>query len=159
MQRYVAVLQQDPQNVDALYYVAVLALQEGQLDEGLKLIRRALAVSPAQARLHNLMGQAELRQNRDKDALLSFGRAIEAEPAFADAGAGPLRTRRAAAADRPAEALRDYDRAIGLFPGMAAAHANRGNALKALGRPDEALASFQRAAELDPKFAKLAGKD
>ena len=119
MQRYVAVLQQDPQNVDALYYVAVLALQEGQLDEGLKLIRRALAVSPAQARLHNLMGQAELRQNRDKDALLSFGRAIEAEPAFADAGAGPLRPRRAAAADRPAEALASFQRAAELDPKFA----------------------------------------
>ena len=43
---------------------------------------------------------------------------------------------------RPAEALRDCDRAIGLYPEMAAAHSQRGIALKALGRLDEALASL-----------------
>ena len=29
MQRYVSVLQTDPKNLDALYYVAVLAIQQG----------------------------------------------------------------------------------------------------------------------------------
>ena len=38
MQRYVAILQQNPGNVDALYYVAMLALQQGQFAEGLKVI-------------------------------------------------------------------------------------------------------------------------
>ncbi len=33
MQRYVAILQRDPNNTDALYYIAVPALQEGQTDE------------------------------------------------------------------------------------------------------------------------------
>src|SRR5664279_1150921 len=61
MQRYVAILQQDPANLDALYYVAVLALQEGQLAEGLKVIQRAIDVGPPKARLHNLKGQAHLR--------------------------------------------------------------------------------------------------
>src|ERR1043165_1838955 len=50
MQRYVAILQRDPNHADALYYVAVLALQEGQIDEGIKVIRRALEVGHPQAR-------------------------------------------------------------------------------------------------------------
>ena len=41
MQRYVAILQQNPGNVDALYYVAMLALQQGQFAEGLKVIGSA----------------------------------------------------------------------------------------------------------------------
>ena len=85
MKGYVAILQRNPGNVDALYYVAMLALQQGQLGEGLKVIARALDIAPRQARLHNLAGQAHLRLNHDDDALQSFGRAIEAEPAFADA--------------------------------------------------------------------------
>ena len=59
---------------------------------------------------------------------------------------------------RPAEALRDCDRAIGLSPEMPAAHSQRGMALKALGRLGDAEASFKRAAELDPKIGNLAGK-
>ena len=42
MQRYVAILQQNPSNVDALYYVAMLAIQQEQIAEGLKVIERAL---------------------------------------------------------------------------------------------------------------------
>src|SRR5215208_7006467 len=85
MQRYVAILQREPNNVDALYYVAVLALQEGQIAEGIKVIGRALAVGEPQARFHNLLGQAHLRQNQDAEALTAFGRAIDADPSFADA--------------------------------------------------------------------------
>src|SRR5436309_75082 len=44
MQRYVAILQREPNNADALYYVAVLAIQEGQIAEGIKVIGRALDV-------------------------------------------------------------------------------------------------------------------
>src|SRR5260221_4765638 len=79
MQRYVAILQREPNNVDALYYVAALALQEGQLAEGIKVIRRALDLGAPQPRFHNLLGQAHLRQNQDADALTAFGRAIETD--------------------------------------------------------------------------------
>ena len=85
MQRYVTILQQDPKNLDALYYVAALALQEGQTDEGIRVIRRALDIGPPQARLHNLLGQAQLRKNQDEEALKSFGSAIECDTAFVDA--------------------------------------------------------------------------
>src|ERR1043166_10086110 len=84
MQRYVAILQKDPGNLDALYYVAMIALQQGQIEEGLKVIGRAIAAGPPQARLHNLKGQAHLRLDQDDEALASFGRAIEVDPAFAD---------------------------------------------------------------------------
>ena len=65
MQRYVAILQQNPNDIDALYYVAVLVLQEGQVAEGLKVIQRALDVGPPQARFYNLKGQAHLRQHQE----------------------------------------------------------------------------------------------
>jgi len=58
MQRYVEALQIDPQNADALYYVAVVACQDGQYKEGVKLARRAIEFGPPQARVYNLLGQA-----------------------------------------------------------------------------------------------------
>ena len=85
MQRYVAILQKEPANTDVLYYVAMMAIQEGQIAEGLKVIDRALAVGKPQARIYNLLGQAHLRQNQDADAVAAFGKAIETDPAFADA--------------------------------------------------------------------------
>ena len=45
---------------------------------------------------------------------------------------------------RPADALRDCDQAIKLYPELAGAHCTRGLALKALGRLDEAKASFKQ---------------
>ena len=106
MQRYVSVLQTDPKNLDALYYVAVLAIQQGQLEEGLKVIARGLDIGPAQARFHNLRGQTQLRLNKDQDALASFGAAIECDPGFVDAygNRGTL----LAEMGRPAQALADF---------------------------------------------------
>ena len=54
---------------------------------------------------------------------------------------------------RPAEALASYDKAIALKPDVAAAHNNRGNALKELKRPAEALASYDKAIALKPDVA------
>ena len=126
MQGYVAILQQNPGNVDALYYVAMLALQQGQFAEGLKVIQRAIDLAPKQARLHNLKGQAHLRQNAGRRRAASFGRAIEVDPAFADAygnrgtllvrdgphggGACRLRPRAGAAAGQPRGPLQPGER-------------------------------------------------
>ena len=51
------------------------------------------------------------------------------------------------------EAVRQIDLALKINPNFAAAHSNRGNALKELKRFDEALAAYDRALALDPKFA------
>ena len=151
MQRYVAVLQKDPQNLDALYYVAVLALQEGQIAEGLKVIQRAIDVGPPQARLHNLMGQGHLRLNQDDDALACFGRAIDCDANYVDASGN--RATLLAEMGRPAEALADFDRAMALRPDNAEDLSNRASVLVDLGRLDEALVGFDRAIALMPKLA------
>jgi tetratricopeptide (TPR) repeat protein len=151
MQRYVAILQQHPGNVDALYYVAMIAIQQEQFGEGLKVLARAIALNPSDARLHNLKGQAHLRLNQDGDALKSFGRAIEADPTFADAygNRGTLLSEMG----RPAEALADFDRALALRPNNAEDHCNRASALADLGRLDAALQGVTRAIALLPAMA------
>jgi tetratricopeptide (TPR) repeat protein len=151
MQRYVAILQQDPGNLDALYYVAMIAIQQGQIEEGLKVIGRAIAAGAPQARLHNLKGQAHLRLNQDDEALKSFGRAIEIDPAFADAYGN--RATLLSEMGRLTEAVADFDRALDLRPASAEDHCNRATAMADLGRLDEALAGFARAIALVPAMA------
>ena len=150
MKGYVAILQQNPGNVDALYYIAVLAIQQGQVAEGLKVLQRAIDLGP-QARLHNLKGQAHLRQNQDDDALASFGRAIEIDPEFPDAYGN--RATLLSEMGRSAEALADFDHALKLRPNNAEDHCNRATALTDLDRLDEALAGFSRAIALMPGMA------
>jgi tetratricopeptide (TPR) repeat protein len=151
MKGYVALLQKNPGNVDALYYIAMIALQQGQLGEGIKVIEHAIAVSPRQGRLHNLKGQAQLRMNEDDAALQSFGRAIEADPSFADAYGN--RATLLCEMERAAEAVPDFDRALQLRPNNPEDHCNRAGALADLGRFDEALAGFSRAIALMPGMA------
>lgn len=151
MQRYVAILADDPTDVDALFQVAIVAIQEGQAAEGIKVIERALAVGRPQARLHNLMGQALLRLNRDDDALKAFERAIECEPGFADAYGN--RANVLADMGRLDEAVASFDQALAVRPDNAEDLCNRGTVLADLGRYGEALADYERALALLPDLA------
>ncbi len=143
MERYVAVLQTDPQNPDALYYVAVVACQEGQYQQGIELARRAIANGPPQARLHNLLGQALYREGDRLEAIKNYDRAIALDANFADAHGN--RANILVDAGFPDEALKSFDRALALNPTSATDWLNRGSLLQALGRHADALASFDKA--------------
>ena len=151
MDRYVKVLQGDPRNPDALYYVAVVAVQEGQFREGIRLAERALLLGSRPARIHNLIGQTHVRLDQPTQALASFGRAIDCEADFADAHSN--RANLLADLGRNAEALAGFDRALTLKPDLAQDWTNRGAVLDALGRASEALASYDRPIELAPGLA------
>ena len=152
MDGYMKVLNGDPQNADALYYVAVVAVQEGQYAEGIKLAERALSFGPQQAaRVHNLMGQSYVRLGQPEQALASYDRAIALQPDFADAHGN--RATVLGALGRLDESLAGYDRALSLRPGSFEDWTNRGALLQDLDRIEEALASYERAIALQPEFA------
>jgi tetratricopeptide (TPR) repeat protein len=110
MDRYTEVLRNDPNNTDALYYVAVVACHEGQFQQGIELARRSLTFRPRQARAHNVIGQAFHRLGQIKDALASFDDALECDPKFTDAYGN--RANMLSELGRPAEALSSFDRAF-----------------------------------------------
>ncbi len=153
MERYVEVLRNDPQNPDALYYVGVVACQEGQFKQGVELARRAIAVGPPQARVHNLLGQALDRLGEPLEAIKNFDRAIALDPDFAVAHGN--RANILVDAGMPAEALKSFDRAIALNPNSAPDLINRGALLEELGRPEQALANYDQAIAVDPNFAAV----
>ncbi len=150
MQRYVAILQQNPGNVDALYYVAVIAHPAGAVRRGPQGDR-----ARARARARRRRGCTTSRARRicgrtqDDDALHSFSRAIEVDPAFADAygNRGTLLVR-----DGPARRRRWPTSTARWRCGrtMPEDHCNRASALADLGRLDEALQGFNRAIALMP---------
>ena len=150
MERYVEVLQGDPQNADALYYIAVLVCQDEQYQEGIRLARRSLTFAPGRARAHNLIGQALQRLGEAKNALASFDDALQCDAKFAEAYGN--RANVLTELGRPVEALSSLDRAVELNPNSLTDWLNRGTVLHDLGRTDEAIQSYDRAIALDAKF-------
>src|SRR5665213_2892768 len=152
MERYVEVLRADPQNPAALYYVAVVACQEGQYRQGIDLARRAIDFGPPQARVHNLLGQALYREGERLEALKNVDRAIALDANFADAHGN--RANILVDAGFADEALKSFDRALALNPASGPDWLNRGALLQELGRHDEALASFDKAIMCGPDVAE-----
>jgi tetratricopeptide (TPR) repeat protein len=148
MDNYTKVLRNDPQNAEALYYVAAVACEEGQLDEGISLARRALEHGPPEARMYNLIGKALERKGDFLEAVKSFDAAIALDANFAEAHGN--RAAILADAGMPDQALAGFERALALDPTAAADWINRGALLQGLGRHEEALASYDKALALAP---------
>jgi tetratricopeptide (TPR) repeat protein len=140
----------DGATADALYREARSRCQQGQIAEGIDLVRRALALDPKQARFHTLLGMALSNVGRHAEALDSFDQAIvlgavDAHGSRADA---------LVALGRLADAVESFDRALVHDPSSVADWCNRGAALIDLGRASEAADSFAHATALAPDFAE-----
>ena len=153
MERYSEVLRLDAENAEALYYVAVVACQEGQFKEGADLARRALSLGPATAKLHNLLGQALDRLGEPLEAVKNFDKAIELDPNLAAAHGN--RANILVDAGMASEALKSFDRAIALNPASTPDLINRGALLEELGRPEDALKDYDTAIAVEPNFAEV----
>ena len=153
MERYTDVLRADPENAEALYYVAVVACQGGQYQQGVDLARRALSLGPPAARLYNLLGQALDRLGDKTEAMKNLDKAIALDPNMAVAHGN--RANILADAGMPEEALKSYDRAIALNPKAAPDLVNRGALLEVLGLPEDALKDYDAAIACDPNVAEV----
>jgi tetratricopeptide (TPR) repeat protein/ADP-heptose:LPS heptosyltransferase len=140
----------DGATADALYREARTRCQQGQIAEGIDLVRRALTLDSKQARFHNLLGMALSNLGRHAESLDSFDQAI----ALGAADAHGSRADALVALGRLADAVESFDRALAYDPSSVADWCNRGAALIDLGRDAEAVDSFARATTLAPEFAE-----
>lgn len=149
----------EPGHLNALVALAMLLAApgspDGKIDEGIALLRRAVALAPDNAALLFTAG----------NILRECGRFGEAEPLYRAALArapndvpslnnlGLTLT----ALGRAGEALELYGKAVRLQPRDPKPHNNAGQALMALGRIEEAAGAFQQAVRLAPDFAEAHG--
>lgn len=138
---------------DAQHYLGVVALQTGRVELGVALIRKAIAVNPNDAAIHNNLANALYELKQLGEAVASYDRAIALRPDYPSA----YYNRAAALKDlqRPAEAIESYDKAIALAPDYAEAHNNRGNVLYETKRLAEALAAYDQAVALNLAFPEV----
>ena len=144
---YREILEDTPDDQDALHLLGVAACQAGRYEEAVRLISRALAVDFTQATFYNSLGAAYQGLGRLLEAEGCFRRSIMLDANYAEAhsnlGMAVL------AQGLPDKAIEPLERAVLLAPGSAAAHNGLGAVLRAVGRIAEATASYRRAIEAD----------
>lgn len=149
---YREILSQDPDCLDALHYLGMIAHQLGRQLEAVELIGRAAALAPENPAIHSNLGEAYRHLHRLDDAVASFQRALALQPDFPKALSNfgnALVT-----LGRPEKAVSCFRRAIALQPDFANAHNNLGIALLNQSRFDEAFTCFRQALALKPDFAE-----
>jgi tetratricopeptide (TPR) repeat protein len=147
---YLRALAAEPDNVDALHFLGVVAYQEGKHARAAELITRALSLNQSNAPAHNNLGNVFRELGRTQDAIACYRRAISLTPGYADAYANLGAVLRAC--DALDEAVSCYRRLLSFLPGDAAAHFGLGNALHDLGKLDEAVDCYDKALAYKPDF-------
>lgn len=126
--------------------------QMGRNTDALAPLKKAAALLPNDAQVHNNLGITFNDLSRLDEAEKSLRRALQLDANFADAHCNLG----SALQDigRFPEAEASFKRAIQLQPNSAIAHYNLGNLLKEQGRFGEAEASYRRALKIKPDYAQ-----
>ncbi len=120
---YAQVLQQQPNDFDALHFLGVLALQTHRTRHGVALISKAIAIRADSAPAHMNLGNGFQDLKRPQEAVASYDNAIALKPGYAEA----LNNRGNAlwGLNRFEEALASYDKAIELNPDLTEVEGHR----------------------------------
>ena len=149
-------MERDPAADQARLSAILAQARAAHHEEAIAQARAALAEGLEHPLLLNLAALGLEREGRRAEAEPLLRRAVQI-------ASGNIDCRNALglcllSLERAAEALEQFDAAIGFDPARGHLHANRGNALRALGAIAAAQASYERAVELDARQASaLAG--
>jgi predicted TPR repeat methyltransferase len=146
---YLAALQADEGNADALYHLGDLRLRQGRLLSALNLVRRAIDARPQSAQAYATLGEIYGELGLAAGAVEAYRKALELEPGHAEAARNlPPVLEKVERLEAAAEAHR---RALERAPGNADHLYALAAACKDLGRSEEALAALREALALRPE--------
>ena len=150
---YREVLALDPQNIDALHFLGVIAHQQGRHKQAEELISRALLHDSSNTPAYSNLGNALEAQGKLREAIDCYQRALVLAPDYVDA---LVNLGAAFSAQGELERAVDcYRKALKLKPDFPAAYNNLAITLLGLRRPDEAVENCLRALQLRPDSAEL----
>ena len=140
---YTEILRNQPEHVDALHFLGLIAMQTKNFPKAVELIDKAIAVAPDFAEAYYNRGVALQELKQLDAAVASYDNAITFKPDFAAAysnrGVVLQELKQLDAA------LASWDKAIAIKPDYAEAYSNRGNVLRDLKQLDAAVASYDKA--------------
>lgn len=151
--RYRALLDVQADHPDALHLLGLIENRRGQVAEAVRLIERAIVLSPQTANFQLSLADVLYAQGKHAAAEQACRATIRLEPnnAAAHNHLGVMLK----AQSRFAEAEQAYRMALALKPEYAEAWNNLGNVLNQQGRPSEAEQSFRQTLTLTPQSADV----
>jgi tetratricopeptide (TPR) repeat protein len=132
--------------------LGTIALRQGNLEVGVRILGKSLQIDPNQALTYYNCGIALQELKHLEDAVTCYDCALALNPHHVEAHTNRGNTLQSL--KRFEEAIASFDQAIAINPYFAPAYSNRGLALQDLNRFAEALASFEQALALNPHYAE-----
>jgi len=149
---YRSLLQDDPENAEALRLLGILAAEIGKPMVGVRLISMAIERTPRNPIAYNNLGNALKAAGHLDQASDSYKAAIAFDPDYADAHFNLGNVQRLQ--KNFSAAIASYERAIALSPKEPDAHNNLGATLLEAGKEVQAAEAFRYALVLNPCYAE-----
>lgn len=143
---YKKILEEIPDNAEALHYLGLLNYQTGETETAVSLISKAIKIAPTGIR-HNHLGAALQAKGLHDLAIESYQAAIELTPDNAEAYSN-LGTALQEQGNL-AESIKSFQEALSLNPNYASALNNLGNALLVQGDLERAIECYRHSMSLD----------
>jgi tetratricopeptide (TPR) repeat protein len=150
-QIYTALVNKDPNQAAALHGLGSISYQQGQYEQAIIWLRKAVTCAEANAVLHCNLGAAYRATGRLHEAEACYCQALILRPDFAEAYNNLGNVLKLLG--RLDEAAARYQQAILARSNYAEAHNNLGLVFWEQGKREEALAQFEQAVRLRPEFA------
>jgi len=148
----------NPGNYVIVSGYGVVLVQNAKYAKGVEILEKALGLFDQDAEVWTNLGVAHTGLGNFAQAAQDFARALSIDPndpAIND-NAGSFYFAKAVK-EKNAEDLRKsgefFEKAVAADPGLASAYNGLGGVLKIMGKTDDAVRNWEKALELDPKFA------
>ena len=151
-QRLQGLLQDSPQNADALHALALADIKLGEPEDAMQLLERAIAAAPQELMIAVTLARTKVQQKDSKGAEEVLRKACQNSPKSVDAVI--ILGRFYAAQNRAAEAEQQFRRALAMDPQSAVALSDLATVQNLTGRKQEAEQNFKRLASVSDKMYK-----
>ena len=152
---YREILSDDPNNVDALRLLALLASRTGAVDQAINMLENCTKIAPDYALAWENLAKM-YRQKDDPDSLqkaaFCFRKATELRPNWAEgwAGLGTMQTR----SSQHEEGIESYKKSIELKANQPRVHLSLGHVYKTTGNQEASISSYNEAISFDNNFGE-----
>ncbi len=149
IEHYSRLLNEDPDNLEAIFHRAVAYMQENKRDEAITGFRRTLELAPGHARAANNLGVLEQLGREYQKAIGHYRDAIRNDPSYEAAiynlGSAWQES------NHPKAAICVYRKVLKLKPDHAAAWTNIGNAWLACNQTQTAIECYRQTLAITPQ--------
>jgi len=148
------VLRKDPDNVDAMLFLALAyRKQEQRMEDAEALLRRATQLAPDHVSAWLNLGSILAERNKRDEAMVAYRKATKVEPGHP--GAWSLLANCQAHLGMTETAVTSFQRALKLKPDHAYTQMGLGHVLKTLGDQEGSLVAYRKAIQQSPRFGEV----